>query len=81
MREYVGTGLIGELAAAEDAERRAERTERRDAWNAEKQELEHIDGLLGRFTEDVSYLTRMVLVDAGYYRHHRGEWRKRRVRK
>lgn len=79
VREYVGTGLRGELAASEDAERRAERIDKREAWNVEKQELERIDGLLERFTEVASSATRLVFIDAGFHRHHRGEWRRRRV--
>lgn len=81
VREYVGSGPIGELAAAEDAERLARRIEERSAWTAEKQELERIDSLLDRFVKDAQDVTRMVLVDAGYYRHHRGEWRRGRVSK
>jgi hypothetical protein len=80
VREYVGGGLIGELAATEDAEKLAERVEKREAWNLGKQELERIDGLLERFVKDAQNATRIALIDAGYYRHHRGEWRKRRVR-
>jgi len=82
MREYVGTGLIGELAALEDAERRAEReARRRRLWNAEKSKLEALESTVDRFTHSVSELTSLLLVSAGYYRHHRGGWRKHRERK
>lgn len=79
VREYIGTDLIGELAAAEDAERRAEKVKRRQAWNARKDNFERLSALVDRCTEGVSALTTAVLVNAGFYRHHRGEWRKRRV--
>ena len=77
VREYVGTGLIGELAASEDAERRAERLIERNGWNALKQEAEDVESLVDRFTEGVSSLMQITLVSAGYYRHNRGEWRRR----
>jgi len=80
VREYVGSGLIGEIAATRDAERRSERIEKQEAWNDGKQELERMDGLLDRFVKNAQNVTRMILIDAGYYRHHRGKWRKRRVR-
>ena len=79
VREYVGTGLIAELAAAEDAERHAEREKKRQVWNARKDDSERVAALVDRCTKCVSALTTAVLVNAGFYRHHRGEWRKRRV--
>ena len=77
VREYVGAGLKGELAALEDAERRAKRLMERNAWNAFKQERERVEGLVNRFSEGVSSLAQTMLMSAGYYRHNRGEWRKR----
>ena len=78
-REYVGTGLIGELAASEDAVRRAKRERQCQAWNAERNRLEALESTVDRFSAGVSALTTAVLVNAGFHRHHRGEWRKRRV--
>lgn len=79
VREYVGTGLIGELAAAEDAERRREREEAGAARMARKEQLKGVQRLVDRCWENVSALTTDVLVSAGSHRHNRGEWRRRRV--
>jgi len=78
VRKYIGGGLVGELAAAWDAEKRAKRDAKREAWNAEKRELDGIDGLLDRSSNGARELVRLTLVGAGYHRHHRGEWRRRR---
>lgn len=78
VREYVGTGLIGELAAAEDVKRRAEKVKRRQAWQACKDDLERVSALVDHCTERITALTAAVLLNAGFHRHHRGEWRKRR---
>lgn len=80
VREYIGVGPLAELMAAEDAERRAERMRQRQAWNAERSELEAIESSVDRLSDALSDLTSLVLVNAGYYRHHRGGWRKRRER-
>jgi hypothetical protein len=80
VREYVGTGLVGELAAAQDAERRREQEDERAAWSDLKEDLHTVADLVDRCWENVSALTTAVLVSAGFYRHHRGEWRRRRAR-
>ena len=67
-REYVGSGLLAELAAAEDALHREAR-ERLEALDAP---LLALDALTGA-------LYRAALVAAGYRQHKRGEWRKRRA--
>ena len=80
VREYIGTGPLAELIAAQDAERRAERERKRQSWNAERGELEALESAVDRFTDTLSQLTSLLLVNAGYYRHHRGRWRKCRDR-
>lgn len=81
VREYVGTGPVAELVAAQDAERRAERGQQRKACNAERSRLEALVSTVDRFSDALSGLTGLVLVNAGYYRHHRGGWRKKHERK
>jgi len=77
VREYVGSGLIGEMAAVQDAERRAEREKQRSAWMSQRQEMEAIEGLVGDRRKALAALTGATLLQAGFHRHHRGEWRKR----
>jgi len=78
VREYVGCGRVGESAADHDELKRAERAAEREAMNDRKRELESIEGLLARSWTDAWDQARLALIGAGYYRHHRGEWRKRR---
>jgi len=73
VREYVGTGPAAELAAEADAARRAQREQERRAWNRAKKEIEASEDALERLREAV----RGLLVDGGFYRHNRGEWRRR----
>ena len=77
VREYIGVGPIGELAAAEDAQRCAEREAQRQAWKAERERLEALDGPLGTLHMICSELVCRRLRAAGYHSH-KGEWRKRR---
>ncbi len=78
VREYVGGGVLGELAARMDAEERRRRDEAAAAWREERDHLEGLAGLLDGFCEDVETMTRAALLAAGFRRHKRGEWRKRR---
>jgi len=73
VREYIGTGPTAELAAEADAARRAQREQERRAWNRTKEEIEASEDALEQLREAVCGL----LADAGFYRHHRGEWRRR----
>jgi hypothetical protein len=80
VREYIGAGVKGELAAAEDAARRAQRHARdallraeRERWRAAKAVLQELDDL-------VRLLAHASLHAAGYHRHAKGEWRRRRER-
>ena len=78
VREYVGGGIRGRLAADEDARERAERAERAAMWRAERDRLDAADRQLTELCRVADVLARAALVRAGYYQHHRGEWRRRR---
>ncbi len=85
VREYVGCGEKGELAAAldaerradRDAERRADRDAERAAIRAERERAQALDADLMGLHRAVDLLTRGALMAAGFERHKR-QWRKRR---
>lgn len=80
VREYIGAGIIGEIAAAQDARARQQRsTEREDERRvlAEIEALEH--PLLG-LGSVCDALVQSALEKAGFH-NHRGQWRKRRGKK
>jgi hypothetical protein len=78
-RVYVGTGLRGALAAAEDACRREQRRALAQARRAEKGRWAEADAQLNRFIRLTDMLSRAALMTAGFFRHCRGEWRRRRA--
>ncbi len=78
VREYVGGGVLGELAARMDAEERRRREDDAAAWREERERLEGLAGLLDGCCEDVETVTRAALIAAGFRRNKRGEWKRRR---
>ena len=76
VREYVGGGLVGEMAAAADAASRADAQRKAQVWRERRARLEAASEISGRFSDAVDGLARGALVIAGYHQHHRGEWRK-----
>ena len=78
VREYVGGGLAGELAADTDARERQARQEQRQAFQARQRADASADALLAGLIADVDLATRAALLAAGYHQHDRGEWRRRR---
>jgi hypothetical protein len=80
VREYVGPGDVGARAAAEDAQRRAERQAETAARRAEQQRWREATAVLRKLCDATDLLVRAVLVAAGYHRHDRGAWRRRHVR-
>ena len=78
IREYVGGGVLGELAARMGAEDRRRRQEDAAAWREERERLEELAGLVDELCEDIETIVRCALLAAGFRRHKRGEWRKRR---
>jgi hypothetical protein len=77
VREYVGGGLLGELAACRDAEQRRCREEEAARARVAVEHLEDLAAPLGELWEAVEVLARAHLIAAGYHRHKR-EWRLRR---
>jgi hypothetical protein len=78
VREYVGTGSVGELAAQLDAEERVEREARRGAFRAERSQARDMTDALA----DLEALTRQAVTDTlhaeGFHRY-KGQWRRRRA--
>jgi hypothetical protein len=78
VREYVGGGVLGEIAARMDADERRLREVEAALWIKEREGMETLDGLTEELYEAVEVLAQAALVAAGYRQHKRGEWRKRR---
>jgi len=78
IREYIGTGSAAELIAEYDAEKRRERLSAQETRKAARDDIESTRKLVDRCYGLARDLARLEMIRAGYYRHHRGEWRKRR---
>jgi hypothetical protein len=78
VREYIGGGEAGELAAQIDAANRADREAARDARRAEQARLKALDAPLNVLNDLADLLAHAALLAAGFHQHRRGNWRKRR---
>jgi hypothetical protein len=81
VREYIGGGVLGEIAALQDE---YERRQREVEAASEKEKRERLEGIMApidELCEAAEVLARAALVAAGYRRHKRGEWRKSRDQK
>ena len=78
VREYIGGGAIGELAAAADALRHVERRIARAARQAEQARLEEALVPSLQLWQVAELVARAELLLAGYHRHDRGKWRRKR---
>jgi hypothetical protein len=78
VREYLGTGPAAELAAAQDAERRAERLSLAAEKRIQEERSREAAALLKAFCELTDQLLAAALTDAGYHQHNRGAWRRAR---
>jgi hypothetical protein len=79
VREYVGTGCVGELAAQMDTIKREQREAERAAFRAKRAELDALDSSVNELNDLADLLASVAMVAAGFHQHKRGEWRKRRV--
>jgi hypothetical protein len=80
IREYVGGGEIGALAAKTDAIKREDRDYERELWRIEVEEVEAFDNSVEKVCQMADIIAKATLVAAGFHDHF-GEWRRRRVRK
>jgi hypothetical protein len=70
---------VAAAAAALDAINRDQRAGDRAAFDDERRETAAIDARLDELNELADLVARAALLAAGYRRHHRGEWRKKRA--
>jgi hypothetical protein len=78
VNEYVGGGQAGMLAAREDESRRRTREAEQVALQADRDAFEAAAAAHDAFARSADALMTAALVAAGYHRHDRGQWRKRR---
>jgi hypothetical protein len=78
IREYVGGGILGELAAQMDALERERREEQAARWKEEQEKLDALEAPVEELSETSDLLVRAALLASGYRQHNRGEWRLRR---
>jgi hypothetical protein len=78
VREYVGGGILGHIAALQDAQERRLREEEATLWKEECERLEALVAPVEQLCEATEILYRATLVAAGFRRHQRGEWRRKR---
>ena len=78
VREYVGMGRVAELAAMLDAAERRERTAARQRLREAEAADAPAFAALAELGAAFDGLAAAFLIGAGYRRHHRGEWRRRR---
>lgn len=78
-REYIGAGPIAELIADTDAANREEQRIQRDQERTFRQRWRAADQAFVSANRSIEALTAAVLVAAGFHRHDRGKWRKRRA--
>src|SRR2546423_1787462 len=79
-KRYVGGGALGQWAAQEDARERAERGSKRREQAAERARMLGEERELQELYERVEAAIAASLAAAGYHRHDRGPWRRRRTR-
>src|SRR5262245_44540118 len=76
-KDYLGTGPLAELSAAEDAARRAQRHIEAETWRQEQAALDALDQQIDAWWDRSTLLLKATLYTEGYYQHDRGAWRKR----
>jgi hypothetical protein len=78
VREYVGGGVLGRIAAMEDEYERRKREEEAAYLREERERTAELEKPIQELCEASDLLVKAVLLASGYRQHKRGEWRKRR---
>jgi hypothetical protein len=78
--KYVGSGVLGQICAANDRDEKQSRIAQREAINAMRQAEDAIDQHLSDEERVLKVITDSMLYAAGY-RKHKGQWRKKRHEK
>src|SRR5579884_1065856 len=74
---YLGAGEVAALIAQMETGRRAEQDAEREQERQARAEIARQDQENAAYFAQVEALFRQAMEAAGYYRHNRGEWRKR----
>ena len=78
VREYVGGGILGQLASQMDAEARQRREEEAAALREDRERTAELEEPVDELCEATDLLVKATLLASGYHQHNRGEWRLRR---
>jgi hypothetical protein len=76
VREYIGAGVLGRLAAQLDEFERRQREEETAYWREERERFEQNAAFVGELEEAAEILSQAHLIAAGFHKR-RGEWRRR----
>lgn len=78
VREYVGAGVVGEMAASDDELERQIRHARRERALLERRDCERVARAVRLLSSFVETVARAALVVTGHHQHARGRWRRKR---
>jgi hypothetical protein len=78
--EYMGSGLLAQMSAGEDNDKRRERNARQAAERDNRQTEAKIDRQLADVESALATMIHATLSAAGYHKH-KGQWRKKRSEK
>ena len=79
VREYIGQGILGEIAYQQDLILRSESTVVRESLELQKVEHATLLSDIDTFSDFAECIASGFLVVSGFHKHHRGEWRRRNV--
>ena len=76
-KEYVGSGTLGEVAAALDELKRRQREDEAAYWREEHERLEQGAAFVRELEEAAEVFIRAQLLASGFHKH-KGQWRRKR---